>query len=216
MELSSPEAVAARLRRIDEPHVAPLSDLVRGLRAATGQAVPWFDPLDGGTGARLLVLMEAPSRKGIENGFVSVDNPTPTGRRMRAEFAAAGLPRETRAIWNVVPWYLGDATRARNPTPSERRAGTLRLGELLTRLPNLAVVLTLGAAAREGWRALDSDLPQIAAPHPSNTNLCARPWALEDFRGALREAARLVPSDEIRSFHPELIPEAHPRLHGSP
>lgn len=187
MELTNDEAVALRLARIDEPHVQPLSDFVRGLREATGRAVPWFDPLDGGVEARLLVLMEAPSRKGIQNGFVSVDNPTPTGRRMREEFAAAGIRREDRTIWNVVPWYLGDATKARNPTSGERREGSLRLRDLLPLLPSLEVVLTLGAPAREGWRTLGSDLPHVAAPHPSNTNLCARPWALEEFRSALRE-----------------------------
>lgn len=192
MELSSAEAIAERLRRLDEPHVEPLSDFVRGLRAATGRAVPWFDPLDGGAEARLLVLMEAPSRKGIENGFVSVDNPTPTGRRMRETFASAGIPRDHRVVWNVVPWYLGDSMKARNPTRAERRAGTDWLADLLPLLPSLRAVLTLGAPAREGWAALGSPLPHIAAPHPSNTNLCARPWALEEFHRAVEAAGRIT------------------------
>ena len=188
MELTDEEALARRRDRVDDPHVA-LSRFVRELRTATGESVPWFDPLDGGVEARLLVLMEAPSRKGIQSGFVSADNPTPTGQRMREEFAAAGLRREDRAIWNVVPWYLGDGAKARNPTLAERRAGTLWLPPLLALLPRLNGVLTLGAPAREGWRSLGLDLPHVAAPHPSNTNLCARPWALEEFRRALREVS---------------------------
>ncbi len=192
MELSNAEAVAARLLRIDEPHVRSLSDFVRRLRIETGPAVPWFDPLDGGIGARLLVLMEAPSRKGIQNGFVSVDNPTPTGRRMREEFAAAGIRRTDLAIWNIVPWYLGDELKARNPTSAERRQGTFELRSLLPLFPQLQVVLTLGVPAREGWRSLHLDLAYFAAPHPSNTNLCARPWVLEEFRSTLTEVTRLL------------------------
>ena len=192
MELSDAAAVAAREELLTEPHVAPLSDFARRLREATGEAVPWFDPLDGGVGARLLVLMEAPSRRGIRNGFVSVDNPTPTGRRMRETMAEAGLRREDRVVWNVVPWYLGDAAKARNPTPAERRAGALHLAGLLALLPNLRAVLTLSSPAREGWRLLASDLPHVAAPHPSNTNLCARPWLREEFERAVAEAASLV------------------------
>ena len=182
--------LTARLALLEEPHVAPLNAFVRRLQKATEADVPWFDPLDGGADARLLVLMESPSRRGHENGFVSVDNDTPTGRRMRETFASAGLRREDWAIWNVVPWYLGDDRRARNPTLAERRRGEVWLGGLLPLLPSLRVVLTLGAPAREGWRSLGLDLPHVAAPHPSNTNLCARPWLAAEFERAVSEAAR--------------------------
>lgn len=138
----------------------------------------------------MLVLMESPSRRGIEQGFASADNPTPTGKRMREEMAAAGLRREDRVVWNVVPWYLGEGTRVRNPTLREVREGASYLPGLLALLPGLRVVLTLGVAAREGWRSIGSELPHVAAPHPSNTNLCARPWLLEEFRSALREVVR--------------------------
>ncbi len=192
MELSNESALAARRALLGKPHIAPLSAYVASLREATGETIPWFDPLDGGAGAGLLVLMEAPSRRGIQNGFVSADNPTPTGRRMRETMERAGLRREDRVIWNVVPWYLGDAARARNPTRAERRAGAPYLATLLPLLPNLRAVLTLGAPAREGWRSFGSDLPHIAAPHPSNTNLCARPWLREEFERAVAEAVALL------------------------
>lgn len=188
MELSDESTLVARRALVDAPHVATLNDFVRRLRLTTDRPVPWFDPLDGGSDARLLVLMESPSRRGIGNGFVSADNPTPTGRRMRDEFARAGLVREDRVVWNVVPWYLGNDLKARNPTVAERREGAQRLADLLPLLPRLRVVLTLGAPAREGWRSLALDLPHVAAPHPSNTNLCARPWALAEFRQALTVA----------------------------
>lgn len=177
---------------MDAPHIDVLDEYAQAIASRYGNSIPRFDPLDGGVGARLLILMESPSRRGHERGLVSVDNPTPTGRRMREEMASAGICREDRVVWNVVPWYLGDDRKARNPTLAERRAGTLLLPSLLELLPRLEVVLTLGGPAREGWRSLGLDLPHVAAPHPSNTNLCARPWALGEFRSALREAARLL------------------------
>ncbi len=182
----------ARRALLDTPSVIDLNGFVRRLREVTGLESPWFDPLDGGVEARLLVLMESPSRRGYQNGFVSVDNDTPTGRRMREAFAAAGLRRERWVVWNVVPWYLGDDQRGRNPTLGERRRGEGWLRELLSLLPCLRAVLTLGAPAREGWRSLGLDLPHIAAPHPSNTNLCARPWLTAEFERAVSEAARRV------------------------
>lgn len=192
MEITDLSAVRVREALLGRSHIASLSDYARSLREATGEAVPWFDPLDGGAEARLLVLMEAPSRRGIQIGFVSVDNPTPTGRRMRETMERAGLRREERVVWNVVPWYLGGAAKARNPTLAERRAGALHLAGLLALLPSLRAVLTLGGPAREGWRSLGSDLPHVAAPHPSNTNLCARPWLREEFERAVAEATALV------------------------
>ena len=183
-----PRPLQERLACVDAPHVRSLNDLARRLPGL----VPFFDPADAGVAARLLVLMEAPSRRGIENGFVSVDNPTPTGRRMREEMAKADIRPEDRVIWNVVPWYLGDGSKARNPTIAERKAGARHLEGLVPLLPKLRCVLTLGVAAREGWRSLGSPLFHVAAPHPSNTNLCARPWALEEFRTALSKTARLI------------------------
>ena len=175
-----------------DSHVSELNAFAQALEAEKGKPIPRFDPLDGGNRARLLVLMESPSRRGIERGYASSDNPTPTGRRMRETFAAAGIRREDRVIWNAVPWYLGDDRKGRNPTAAELREGALYLPPLLKLLPELRVVLTLGVAAEKGWKSLNSELPHIAAPHPSNTNLCARPWLAAEFRRAVEEAADAI------------------------
>ncbi|RYG24487.1 hypothetical protein EON82_10555 [bacterium] len=104
-----------------DSHVSELNAFAQALEEAKGRPVPRFDPLDGGNRAQLLVLMESPSRRGIERGFASSDNPTPAGRRMREAFESAGIRREERVIWNVVPWYLGDDGKGRNPTSAELR-----------------------------------------------------------------------------------------------
>ena len=93
---------------------------------------------------------------------------------MREEFAAAGLRRGDRAVWNVVPWCLGDGAKARNPP-------------LFAHLSGLEVLLALGTLAREGWRTFGLDLPHVAAPHPSHTNPCARPRALDGLRMTLAQ-----------------------------
>lgn len=44
----------------NSPHMAPLNAMVTALRAEGRGAVPDFDPLDGGVGARILFLLEKP------------------------------------------------------------------------------------------------------------------------------------------------------------
>ncbi len=68
--LRDPEQVRARLGRLREPHVAPLTDFVERLRASRGrgEAVPWFDPADAGVHARVLLLYEAPGARAVGPG----------------------------------------------------------------------------------------------------------------------------------------------------
>ncbi len=55
--LADPAAVQARLARLREPHIAPLTDFVmRRARRGGGEAVPWFDPADADVEARALLL----------------------------------------------------------------------------------------------------------------------------------------------------------------
>lgn len=59
---------------LDEPHIVPLTDFVRGLRAERGDVVPWFDPTEAGAEARILLLFENPGRRADAaqgSGFIS-------------------------------------------------------------------------------------------------------------------------------------------------
>ena len=94
-----------KLARLDDPHVAPLNALVR-LWRGRGRAVPWFDPDGGGTGARVLLLLESPGPATMalgERGFSSEDNPDPTARVLRAAREASPLRAVDCLRWNVVP-----------------------------------------------------------------------------------------------------------------
>jgi hypothetical protein len=60
----------------------PLTALVETIRSETGRRenVPHFDPADGGSKARCLSLLEAPSRNAVGSGFVSRNNPDDTAK----------------------------------------------------------------------------------------------------------------------------------------
>src|SRR5260370_42342666 len=62
----------ARLARINDWQVAPLSGFVEAIRqrVSNGCAIPYFDPLDGGVTARCLYLLEAPGPQAVASGFV--------------------------------------------------------------------------------------------------------------------------------------------------
>ena len=67
-----PASREARIRRLRETHVAPLTAYVEKLRRSTGKGshIPNFDPLDGGTRARCPFVFEAPGKKAVDSGFV--------------------------------------------------------------------------------------------------------------------------------------------------
>ncbi len=80
-----PAEVARKLALLDKPHVKPLSDFVRHLRDERGgdESIPWFDPTEAGTEARILMLLEAPGRKATSaqgSGFISPTTTTAARR----------------------------------------------------------------------------------------------------------------------------------------
>ncbi|MBY0250038.1 MAG: uracil-DNA glycosylase, partial [Methylobacterium organophilum] len=69
--LADPEALAARRALIDSPHIAPIRALAARIAAERGAPVPAPDPLDGGVGARMLLLLETPGPAVLRTGFVT-------------------------------------------------------------------------------------------------------------------------------------------------
>src|ERR1041384_539481 len=108
----------ARNGALNLEHVAPLTALVRTIRAdrAHPEDVPFFDPCDGGTRARVLFLLEAPGPRAKGSGFVSKNNPDETAKNLFELQREAGIPRDLAVLWNVVPWYVGDGRRIRQVT----------------------------------------------------------------------------------------------------
>ena len=148
---------------LDMPHMTPLAAYAEGLRAGRDASVPDFDPLDGGTGAALLFLLEKPGPRG-RSGFISRDNGTGTSDAIRDFMAEAGIARERTALWNAVPWWNGTTAIRRG----ERTAGMVALAALLPLLPRLQTIVMVGRSAEQARPVLEGrGLALFTSAHPS-------------------------------------------------
>jgi hypothetical protein len=118
---------SSQTRQVNPMVLSPLSELVERIRSdmnLTGE-VPGFDPLNGNEQARFLFVLEAPGAKAVKTGCISFDNPDQTARNFKAHLTGAGIERADIAIWNIVPWYLGnqEGTRIRAATAADTKQG---------------------------------------------------------------------------------------------
>ncbi len=136
-----------------------------------GREVPDFDPNNGNEGARYLFVLEAPGPKPIETGVVSFDNPDQTARNFRDQLERAKIDRKDIAVWNIVPWYVGneEKTRIRAVLRDEVSVGTEYLKQLLQLLPALRCIVLVGGAARKAHVPLSAATTAriLSCHHPS-------------------------------------------------
>ena len=110
--------VLQREKEIDLPHVASLNNWVRSLRSRLGPdaIVPWFDPRDGGCEAQILWLLQSPGGKATRerggSGFISCNNNDLSAKNTWETREEGGVPRKLVVHWNVIPYYIGTATRS--------------------------------------------------------------------------------------------------------
>lgn len=205
--LDDPAERRARARLLHAAHARPLASYAAFLRDARAAHVPDIDPLDGGTEARALLLLETPGpsirgtgptlgETGAATGdarFVSRDNPTPTARNIRRFAAEAGLARTDTVIWNTVPWTIHAAgARNRAPTAAEIRAGLALLPGFLALLPRLRCAILAGRVA--GLARSIVGVEAIAVPHPSPTIVCTDPLVARRIRDGFARAAERIGS----------------------
>lgn len=151
----------------------PLSSFVSMIRADRGllREVPDFDPNNGNEAARYLFVLEAPGPRAVATGFVSFDNPDQTARNLRDQLKDAGINRKDIAIWNIVPWYVGndDQNQIRAVRPDEIATGTKYLKQLLPRLPELRCIVLVGGEARRAHVPLSAETAVriVSCHHPS-------------------------------------------------
>ncbi|MBB5692318.1 uracil-DNA glycosylase [Muricoccus pecuniae] len=204
--LSNPAELAARHALLQRAaHTAPIRALAERIRRATGRPVPEPDPLDGGAGARMLLLLETPGpRLSHTDAIVSRDKPGGTGANLRRFLDTAGIARGDTLIWNAVPWIIhAPGARNRAPRMAELRDGLAWVPPLLDLLPRLRVAVLAGrfaGMAEAPIRAARPGLPVLAMPHPSPTYVCTSPAVPARILAALTEAARLLsgPAGEPR------------------
>jgi uracil-DNA glycosylase len=193
-----PPEVERKRQLLEEPHIAPLTEFVRRLRAERGVSVPDFDPTEAGTEARILLLFENPGRRADAaqgSGFISADNDDKSAENTWGFFRDAGIDRRRDIVaWNIVPWYLGDERRIGKVRAADIDEARPALREFLELLPNLRVVVLLGRKAQDGWRVADPpvDVPVLKAPHTSGRWLNAHPEGRTVIVEQLRKARELA------------------------
>jgi hypothetical protein len=194
--------VERKRQLLQAPHVAPLTALVRRLRAAHGGGVPWFDPTEAGVEARILLLFENPGRRADAaqgSGFISADNDDASAENMWRFLGEAGIDRRGDVVaWNIVPWYLGDDRKIGAVRASDLEQARPALHELLHLLPELRVVVLFGRKAQAGWRRARPpvDVAVLEAPHPSGRWLNGHPGDRAVIVARLRDARRLARGNE--------------------
>jgi uracil-DNA glycosylase len=134
-----------------------LDQLVEQIRAENhGKTIPGFDPKNGNETARFLFLLEAPGPNATE--FVSLHNEDPTARNLTAQFTASGVDHADIALWNVVPWYIGnkEKTKIRAAVSLDIKEGQKYLIQVLALMPKLKCVVLVGEKARRAHVYLSS------------------------------------------------------------
>lgn len=135
--------------------------------------------MDGGIGARILMLLETPGPSSAPLRFVSRDNSTGTAANIRRFCTAAGIARTEMILWNTVPWVIHEpGARNRPPRRGEIAAGLAELPAFMALLPRLLIVILAGRVAAEARPLLAATRPELLVfhmPHPSPTFVCTLP-----------------------------------------
>lgn len=129
------------------PHMAPLTEFVRSLRAL-GHSVPDFDPKDGGINARVAFLSESPGPTAVASQFISRDNSDPSARNISRLLNESGLRREDVVLWNVVPYCVSTIERNRNATPRQIFEAWPYTKYFINILPRLECIVLCGRRAQ--------------------------------------------------------------------
>ncbi len=152
--------------------------------------VPDFDPKNGNENAKFLFLLEAPGPKAVKTGLISFDNPDPTARNFRKQIDKAGIKLGEIAVWNVVPWYLGNDSKSaiRSAKSSDIDMALKYLKLVISAIESLKCIVLVGGTARKSHVALSrfTTVRIFSCHHPSakviNTNPKAELENIEIFK----------------------------------
>lgn len=187
--LRDPRARQQRASLLREPHIAPLTELVERIRKENGlgEEVPYLDPLDAGTNAECIFILQAPGPGAVESGFVSRDNDDESARHFFELTREAGLDRRRTVTWNAVPWHMEGSSI----TETDLEDGLEYLDEVIDLLENPRVLVLLGEKAQRLERQLFKMRPRLkrfSAPLPSPQFINRSP----DNRARIAEVLRQV------------------------
>jgi len=191
--LGNPRHQAERMEQLHEPHIRDLTAFVEQIRIERhcGNAVPYFDPADGGIEAKCLFVLEAPGPNAVKSGFISRNNPDETAKNWLELNRQAEVDRKQTITFNIVPWYIGSNGKIRPASTKDVELGWPYLLRLIDMLPRLCVVVLVGAKAQQIAPRLHSTRPTVRlmkCPHPSPMFVNRK----TENRGLLLEALRQV------------------------
>jgi hypothetical protein len=189
--LRDEEARKRRHAMLEQPHILPLTRYVVNLRKRCKLPVPYFDPMDGGTNARVLFLLEKPGPKAAASDFISRDNDDQTAANVFNFMEEAQIPRGKTVLWNAIPAWndtLGfDCKDVEEALP--------HLDRLIPELKALKAVVFVGKTAASVKFYVHGKWPDVkrfSSPHPSPRNVNRRPLACAEIVAAWRKAAAVL------------------------
>jgi hypothetical protein len=181
-----------KLGVLDLPHVLPLMNFVRHLRAQ-GLSVPSVDPKDGGIFARALFLLESPGPKAVGTQFISQDNPDWSARNMKRTLGEAGFLRSDVVLWNVVPYCVSTIDRNRNATVAQIIEAIPYTQAFVDELKSVRVVVYCGRRAQRAQTYLrfTTGVHQLMTFHPG-PQAFNQPRCRKDMQAMFKRAFDLV------------------------
>jgi len=191
------EKLLRRKKMLNEPHILALSKYTKSLRNKKLGKIPDFDPLDGGTDAKILFLFEKPGPQVFGDrsyGFISSDNNDETAANTLKFMSEANIPRNITCSWNTIPGWDG---KIKFTTDDERRGGN-EIGNILKLLPSLKVIVLVGRIAQKNFARykkdnfIDPNLKIIESFHPSPTNRSRSPDLFNSIPKAWAEAKQYI------------------------
>jgi len=176
------DAVLERRAMLDQNHIAPLAKYVEALRKKNPELeFQDFDPLDGGTGADMLFLLEkpgpmtSPTGKRQGSGFISRNNDDPTAEAVFNFMQQANIDRSRVVLWNVIPGW----NKKIKTTNDEIRRGIEELGNLMPLLPHVRIVVLVGKKAQRAAPFMSEfavDIAMSAHPSPKVRSIYPKVW----------------------------------------
>jgi hypothetical protein len=192
---------AIRLRHWCDPHVRRLNEYVAANHISV-KSMPYFDPLDGGSEAQVLILLESPTRSGPCPRFASRDNRGPTQVNLKQCLEQSGLPREDSVLWNAYPWLPEKFGAHRTLPIASITKGLRALPCVLKMLPNIKIAVLAGSLAQQAApviRRYISCIKIIETFHPSPKSLSVDNSQHNHIIDALKSAKLLLDAADDRS-----------------
>ncbi|WP_218719344.1 hypothetical protein [Nocardia sp. MH4] len=152
-KIVTPDNVNQRMAERYNGPIGALNRWVDGVRAATGESIPYFDPRAASDGAKVLLLLQDPSGAADgESGFISRHNNDQTAHNVYRLGLETSLRYSDCIGWNVIPWWVANPAKEPRTLAAEARRARPYLEEIIELLPgDLAAVIVMGKS--QTWPA---------------------------------------------------------------